>query len=246
MRPGIGTLGILGTALGAGLPAATGGCVASGGDESIVVLRNVVPSAGCVLTSMTSETGVSQGALDTEAHTGYVFSAQLKSRITAVAGAEDQRTIFVQGANVDIAFPGSTLFSDAELATLKSGALTHFKSEFSALLPPNGVISDVPFELIPAELVAMIAAKPGFTSASADASFTVLGQLAGGDVTSQTYHYPVTIVKQVLLIDKGDCSMVLASFMPRTGDPCNPGQDSAVDCCEGPDGRVCPAVGTMK
>lgn len=244
MQRGIGIVGILGTALGAGLPAMAGGCAATSGDESIVVLRNVLPSAGCVLTAMTSETGISQGALDVQAHTGYVFSAQLKSRITAVAGEEDQRTIFVQGANVDIAFPGSTLFSDAELANLKSSGLDHFKSEFSTLLAPNGGISDVGFELIPAELVAMIAGKPGFTSASADASFTVLGQLAGGGVTSQTYHYPVMILSAGLVQITGACSDLSASFKPRIGNPCNPGQDGVVDCCTANGSNVCPAAGT--
>jgi hypothetical protein len=248
MQRGIGTLGILGIAVGTGLAAPAAGCAASG-DESIIVLRNVVPASGCVLSSTTT-VSISQGALDVQAHTGYVFSAQLKSRITTVPGSmmDDQRTIFVDGANVDIAFPGSALFSDAELASLKSSGFTHFKAEFSTLLPPNGGVAAVGFELIPAGLVAMIAAKPGFISVAADTSFTVLGQLAGGDVTSQTFHYPVTILSGGLVNfagTTGNCADLSSSFMPRAGNPCNPGQDTVVDCCKDAKGNVCPAVGTM-
>jgi hypothetical protein len=241
MQRGIVTLG---STLGIGLAALTGGCTASGGDASIIVLRNVLPQTGCVLTAMTSEVGVAQGALDAQFQRGYVFSAQLKSRITATTASADQRTIFIEGANVDIAFPGSTLFSADDLASLKASGLTHFKSEFSTIIAPSG-LSDVGFELIPAELVVMAANKPGFTSVVADTSFTVLGELAGGEVTSQIYHYPVTILGAGLLHVTGNCSDLASSFTPRIGNPCNPGQDGIVDCCRDPAGRnVCPAVGT--
>jgi hypothetical protein len=245
MERGIGTLGTLGTALGLGLAlGAAGGCAASGGDQSIIVLRNVQPTAGCVLTAMESEVGISHGTLDAQFHTGYVFAAQLKSRITADTTQEDQRTIFIDGANVDLTFPGSMLFSAAELADLKTMGLTHFKSEFSTILKPNGGLSDVGFELIPAELVDRIAAK-SFTQIGVDASFTVVGDLSGGGVSSQTFHYPVTIVSQGLLHNAGACSELATSFAPKVGNPCNPGQDGLVDCCKDPAGKdVCPAVGT--
>jgi hypothetical protein len=238
------TLGIVGGGLGLGSAALAAGCAANGGDESIVVLRNVVPTAGCVLTAMDTEVGISHGALDVTGATGYLFAAQLKSRITAVASQEDQRTIFVEGANVDIAFPGTTVFSAAELADMKAKGLTHFKAQFSTIISPNGGLSDVGFELIPGEIAIALAAKQGFAPVSADTSFTVLWTLAGGEVTSQTYHYPVTLMNGGFVHVTGQCSDLVSTFSPRVGNPCNPGQDGVVDCCLTDGIRMCPAVGT--
>jgi hypothetical protein len=238
------TLGTLATALAL---AAAAGCVANGGDESIIVLRNVLAgsSTGCTFSSEATEVGLSQGSLDVQRGTGYLFGAQLKSRITALTGQEDQRTIFTSGANVDISFPSTMVFSDAELAAFKSANLLHFKSPFTVPLHPNGTVTDIPFNLIPAELAIALQTKAGFTSVVADASFKIVGDLAGGEVTSQTFHYPVTILAAGLLVDKGECAMLAASFVPRVGNACNPGQDGVVDCCSDPRGlAVCPAVGT--
>ena len=224
-----------------------GGCLANGGDESIIVLKNVVPTAtatSCMVTSTESETALAGGALDVSVGRGYEFIAQIKSRITADPGAELQRTIFVHGANVDITFPNSTLFSDAEFADLKAKALTHFMSPFSGFLAPNGGITDVFLQLIPPELGAAIMAKPNFASVLALGSFKVIGDLAGGEVTSQLFQYPISITNGGLVHDEGLCSLLPATFTPRTGNPCNPGQDGVTDCCTDAGGRVCPAVGT--
>jgi hypothetical protein len=239
------TLGTLATALAL---AATTGCVASGGDESIIVLRNVLggsSTGGCTFTSQESEVGLSQGTLDVQRGTGYLFGAQLKSRITSLTGQEDQRTIFTSGANVDIAFPSTTVFSDAELADFKAANLLHFKSPFTVPLRPNGIVTDIPFVLIPGDLAVKLQAKLGFTSVVADASFRIVGDLAGGEVTSQTFHYPVTILAAGLVLDAGECALLSSSFMARVGNVCNPGQDGVVDCCSDARGaQICPAVGT--
>ena len=222
------------------------GCVADGGDESILVLKNVVPKDGCTVTPAENETALVSGALDVQAHTGYQFFAQLKSRITATAAQLDQRRIITRGANVDITFADSALFSAAELAELDAKHLLHFMSPFSIDIAPNGGITDVPFEVIPAELARQVGDRPNFSSVVAQLSFKVVGDLSGGDVTSQSYTYSVTILNHGLLNEKGLCSTVKTSFMPRVGNSCNPGQDFVVDCCTDSTGlRVCPAVGTM-
>jgi hypothetical protein len=230
--------------IGLGLAA---GCAANGGDESILVLRNIVAAANggsCVFTGSTSETGLASGALDVTLLQGYQIAPQIKSRITAVTGQEDLRTILIRGANVDIAFPNSTVFSAAELADFKSRALTHFMAPFSGFLPPNGGMADIPFEVIPAELALAAAAKTTFTTALAVASFQIVGDLGGGEVTSQTFQYPVTMVNGGFTVDNGPCLLLASSFVPRIGNPCFSGQDGPTDCCS-QSGRplVCPAVG---
>ena len=223
---------------------ALGGCVSDGSDGSIVVLRAIIGTAamggGCTLSNAETELGLAQGTLDVQGRTGYQIAVQIRSRITALAGQEDQRAIFTRGANVDIAF------SDPALATTAgiTKDLTHFKASFAARLPPNGGVTDVSFELIPAEVAAALAAT-SFTSVVADTSFTIVGDLAGGNVSSQTFHFPVTIVKAGLIQDRGMCSALSTGFMPRVGNPCNPVQDGVVDCCTDANNRqLCPAVGT--
>lgn len=227
------------------------GCVANGGDEGMLVLRNIeatTTSGSCVFTGAVSETGLAQGSLSVTTSVvtkvGYQVAPQIKSRITADTGQEDLRTIVIRGANVDITFPGSSLFSAAELADLKARTLTHFMAPFSGFLPPNGGITDIPFEVIPAELMARVADKTDFDGTLALASFKIVGDLGGSDVTSQTFQFPVTLHKAPSLVDNGACSALPASFVPSTGNPCFPGQDGTTDCCTNQGHPVCPAVGT--
>src|SRR3954466_1116185 len=92
MQRQIGTLPTTGLVGLVGL-AALGGCAANGGDESILVLRNVAPpmsatGGACTFTPAETEVGLGSGVLDTSARTRYEFAAQLKSRIIAVSGQE--------------------------------------------------------------------------------------------------------------------------------------------------------------
>lgn len=240
--------GLVGLVVGLVGLAALGGCVASGGDESILVIKAVAPPATatggvCMFSASETEAGLVHGALDVTSGAGYQLIAQVKSRITATSGQADARTIFLRGANVDLTFPDAALA--AQVATLQSQGLLHFMAPLSAPLPPNGSLADAPFELIPAGVAAALNGTAGFTSTVVQATFTIVGDLAGGNVSSQEFHYSVTLGKQILIVDKGPCAMVSSSFMPRTGNPCYPGQDFVIDCCENQAAAlVCPAVGT--
>jgi len=233
-----------------GFAALAAGCSANGGDESILVLKNVAPptvttGGVCVFTPAETEAAIVHGVLDTSAGTGYEFTAQLKSRLTADTGQDDQRTILLRGANVDLTFVDPNAVTADELKILKNTGFLHFMSAFSAPLPPNGGLFDASFELIPPEIAGLLDAKPGFTSTVIAATFTVVGDLAGGSVSSQPFQYAVTLGKQILTADKGSCASLPTTFMGRAGNPCFPGQDFVVDCCEGSGTTpVCPAVGT--
>lgn len=220
--------------------ALAGGCTADSGDEGMFVLKNVRAAAGCMVTPADNESGIPSGSLDLFLPSSYIFIAQVRSRITALAGQEDQRTVIITGANIDITFPGSTLFSDTELADLKTSALTHFKQPFSAPLGPNGGLTDVGFSLIPEPLIERIVTKalPVITANPPQrfrleslATFTIVGDMSGATVTSQPFSYPVTIGNGVSVVIAGSCPLPQAFGMPRTGYSCNPGQDGVIDCC---------------
>jgi hypothetical protein len=236
--------------LGAAVLALAGGCLADNGDESIIVLKNVhVVADECTPAASATELGWSHGSLDLLRPSSYMFMAQLKSRVTADAEQQDQRTIFTSGANVDISFPGSALFSAAELDDLRTAGLTRYKAPFVTLILPNGGITDVPFELIPEELVERILAKADLTSRfrlEAQATFTVVGEMSGGSVSSQAFSFAITIGNGVALNVTGACSELASDFIAQTGYICNPAQDGILDCCTAAGGLVCPAKAPMK
>jgi hypothetical protein len=221
-----------------------GGCVADG-DGGILVLKNVHPATGCSPNATGDEPAIGHGTLDLLLPSGYLFIAQLRSRITATTGQEAERTIITSGAKIDITFPGSELFSAADLADLKASGLTHVKQLFSADLAPNGGIADIGFELIPAALAQRVAAKADLTKPfrlETVATFTVEGNLAGQTVASQAFTFPVTLGNNLSVNVAGACPLPKDFGMPRTGYACNPAQDGMVDCCDRAGTLVCPAT----
>lgn len=221
------------------------GCTADGGDGGILVLKNVRAAAECTVTADESETGVSHGSLELVQPTGYLFIAQMRSRVTALTGQEDQRTIIVSGANVDITFPNSDFFDATELADLNKQGLTHFKALFTAPLAPNSGIADVGFTLIPQTLVERIKAKVDITKSfrlETVATFTVVGDMSGEKVESQEFSFPVTIGNYLVANVLGACNLPSGTTV-SSGYSCNPYQDGVADCCSRPNGTlVCPGI----
>jgi hypothetical protein len=226
-----------------------GGCLAESGDGGIFVLKNVLAADKCVLTPSESEPGIAHGRLDLLLPSSYIFIAQMKSRITALTGQEDQRTIITSGAKIDIAFPGSQFFNDTELADLRTAGLTHFKQLFTAPLAPNGGLTDAGFDLVPLELVRRIVAKATLTTLfrlEAVATFTIEGDMSGLTVTSQPFVFPITMGNNLSVNVAGTCPLPMDFGAPRTGYSCNPAQDGVVDCCTTGGFLRCPAnVSTM-
>jgi hypothetical protein len=82
---------------------------------------------------------------------------------------------------------------------------------------------------------------------AADLSIAKAADEVNADIGDQI-GYTVTLTNGGFKNDKGPCTGVSASFSPRVGNPCNPGQDGLVDCCQDVDRMnnlidVCPAVG---
>lgn len=242
---------LLGTALGA---LALGAC-ANGGDEGILVTKNVVPGVGCVFLGDPTEEFFSSGTVNTHSNAGYLFAPQLESRVTAPMTDTQDRTIITTGANVDITFADTTFGDSLAL----DPSLTHFSQPFSVQLPPitAGVetVADGQFTMIPQAIIdAINNAMPGLGSANAPnfqtlllVEFQVLGTMAGTDVSSQKFDYGVTVGNHVLVDDLGDCPITNgATILP--GDPCNLFQDEQVSCCRDPNNPdpnnnlICPAA----
>jgi hypothetical protein len=235
------------------LATAIGGCTADSGAEGILVVKNVAPPPGtvCQFTATEIEPFLSHGTLEVGVSAAYLFTAQMKSRITAMAGQEDQRTVITQEADIDISFPNSTLFSPAELTAMQQSGQTHFAELFAAPIAPNGGITDAGFTLIPTTLAdavhTKLAAITPPPTVEAQATFTVVGTMSSERVTSNPFTYAVTMGIGVVLRNLGTCPRPLGTVPLNEPNPCNIAQDGFVDCCTDMNGMlVCPAtVSTM-
>ncbi len=213
-----------------------GGCTAGNGDEAILIIKNVVPGAGCTFASTSAESGLFHGTINALSDRNYRLHPQMQSRISTVKGHDDQRTIITKGAHVDISFvdTGEQVGSDA---------LLHFDSLFSAPVLPNGGITDGAFDIVPADLIRAIRdAKAGASfRTELIAKVVVFGDMSGSDVTSQDYQFPVTVCSDcVVNILPAACPARTA--LANAGNPCNPFQDGMVDCCKDATGKLmCPA-----
>lgn len=227
------------------LVAVLGGCAADSGDEGMLILKNVRANDMCMVTPSEGEMFVSEGRLDLGFASEYLFIAQLKSRVTALDGQEDQKTIIIGDAKVDLTFPGSTLFSDTELANFRMTGVTHFKQLFTAPLAPNGGLTDVGFVLLPLSAITALAdrvkaAQP--PRLEVVATFTIEGDMSGATVVSQPFTYPITMGTGVTANVLGRCDLPKGTVV-RTGYACNPAQDGIVDCCTTSTGAlVCPGT----
>jgi len=226
------------------LALSAGACVADSGDEGIFVLKNVAAAEGCTFMASETEPGITHGSLDLNLGTGYLFIAQIKSRITALDDQVDQRTVITTGANVDLSFPAPSTLSEGDIADLEAQGLTKYRQLFSAPLLPNGGIADAGFTLVPAALTRTLAEKfagdPQF-EVEALATFTVTGRMSDGDVSSQPFAYPITIGWGQTVNVVGDCPLPAMATV-RPGYACNPGQDGIVDCCQDGAELRCPAT----
>ena len=224
--------------LGLGLAA----CAADNGGEAIYLTKNVAPGMGCTFNATAAEQFTAHGTYSMFATRGYRMYPQMVSQLTASESQTQQRTIQVRGARVDLEF------ADKSLTGFPS-ELTRFQSLFSAPLPPNGGIADGAFELIPAELAAMVASRLGVTMASTEhvkteviAKVVVFGDLAGDEVVSQEFQFPVTLCNDCVTKALGSCPLPFDTVIANSGNVCNPFQDGTVDCCVQGTELVCPAV----
>jgi hypothetical protein len=190
---------------------------------------------------------------------------QESARTVSLMGAKIDLAIgpiTVEDARGDVTFScaaegGNQCFGEAERTMLAEAGITKFRALFAAPLAPNSGLSTAVFDLIPTAAVREIERKVGAIpdggrlQAQVVATAAVYGQLGGREIDGLPYAYPVTVCAASSLGPDcvvnvvGACSTKPATFMPRTGNPCNPFQDDVLDCCTEGTELVCPAVGTM-
>jgi hypothetical protein len=227
------------------------GCVADSGGEGFIILNNTAVQGGtCVLLGTQGQPFKAHGQISTLSPAGYLFTPLFESNITATAGQEITRTLMFQGANVELTVEALTIqhadgtFTKPTPPVLE-GTDGKFQSLFSGSLPPGGS-ANASFEIIPASTIASIAQASGagatdHMAAEVKAIIKPFGTMGGDRVDGTPFQYPVTVCNDCVVVDHGACPL---TGTVRTGDACQPYQDSIVDCCrDASNNLICP--GTM-
>ena len=211
-------------------------CAANEGDEGIFVSKNVAPGTGCTFAASANEPFHTHGTVSSFSG-GYRIFPQMVSKITATEGNVQQRTIQVRGARVDIET------TDAALSGIATDA-RHFESRFSAPIAPNGGITDAEFIGISQDYLKAAAAIKGTGSWESEVIVhaVVYGDLAGSEVTSQNWEFPVTICNDCVVNVLGACPLVAGTQVTDGRGECSMFQDGYVECCSLASGQLqCPA-----
>lgn len=210
--------------------------------ESMRIVQNQIPQAGCSISTDASAEFRPSGVIQSNSPRGYVFTPVIQSLLVIPANRPDvQRVVAVRGADIDVTFPDG-FFSADEEAELRDDVLTRFSSRFSGTLLAEGTLS-VGFVIVPVGLLERVDALlgPG-ESVEASVEIVAFGDSDGGEVESIPFTYPVTICSDCLTTDYGDCASLTDADLPDDiSNSCNAYQDVDVACCTRDGEEVCPA-----
>jgi hypothetical protein len=242
------------TALGITLITAAAGCADQGG-QTLIILNNAVPQAGCLIDPAGSGDpilGIGQvdaiGVLGDGTSIGYLLTPTIMNIADSQNGTFSiERTVITTGARVEVvpgAGPdGMPILSAAELTALGE-VNTRFTSLFTVDIAPDGGLVGAAFDVLPAPVLEAIGTKlSGTQLAQVRVDVSVFGEtIAGTDVESDPFRYPITICNGCQQVNLGSC-VGLAPENIRSGGACNAFQDAAMDCCTSSMGAfLCPAV----
>jgi hypothetical protein len=232
------------------LAPALAGCLASNGDQGMLILNDSalgMGAMGCVFTGDINQPFISHGIISTLSPVPYGLTPLIQSRIQPqMMGDTSIRTISLQGADVTLSVASVQLMSksvgNSSPAPPDLGSDGKFKSLFSGSIMPGGT-ANVGMDLIPTSVLQTIGSLATTTDMHVHAevvgTVTAYGTMGGDKVTSEPFQFPVTVCNDCVIVDIGACTMMTAPS--TTGNPCNVFQDGTVACCEANGGLLCPA-----
>lgn len=212
-------------------------CTADGA-ESMLIIRNQLPDEGCAVSTGTSGPYQPRGRIDVSSVNGYRFTPLVSSTAEENPPASLRR-IFVEGANVDISFQGSNIPTPG--AGLENSI--NFRAPFSGSIEAEGETT-FDFEIVTRELLAdLVDDVTPDNPVQIMASVTIVGELDGDTIESNTFKYPVEVCDGCMRNVLGPCLGLPEETEISQGGVCNTDQDGALDCCTAEDGSLtCPAI----
>jgi hypothetical protein len=225
-------------------------------NPSMVIARNVRPSADCVIDPGNAES-LFRGLLDVTSplpdgslNLGYVFTPVISNPVLATMSSTmnptnpSARIIFLQGARVEL-LAGPAQRSQQIIATLSAANLTNRTVRFGGSIPPAGEVG-VGFEVIDLEQVDLIGQLVADELVTIVVRVTVFGTRDDADIESLPFEYPITLCRGCLIQDLGSCSTIDPMAEIAQGGTCGLLQDERLSCCTTASGQSqCPAVAPM-
>lgn len=189
--------------------AAATGCVAAEGDESFVIINNLVPDIDeetGAISFAPNESGpfFSQGFVN-PADPFFFVGSLFESRVTAGEGKESLRTIFVQGANISVEISPVSVVRGSNVETIGAVETIEFQQRFTSALTPNGGIAVGVYDVIPFNIMAAIRGKIGGAIDDPTAEIfvqvntttTAFGDFYGDRIDSTSFSFPVVVTNTV-------------------------------------------------
>ena len=189
--------------------AAATGCVAAEGDESFVIVNNLVPEididSGAVSFAPNQDGPFfSQGFVNPSDPFFFVGSL-FESRVQAGEGKESLRTIFVQGANISIKISPVSVVRGSNVEILGAEETIEFQQQFTSAISPNGGLAVGVYDVIPFNVMAAIRGKIGGAIDDTTAEIfvqvstttTAFGDFYGDRIDSTSFTFPVVVTNTV-------------------------------------------------
>jgi hypothetical protein len=189
------------------LAAAASGCVAAEGDESFVIVNNLIPEVD-LETGTVAFTANREGPFFSRGEARFdslefFVGSLFESRVQAAEGRESLRTIQIEGANISLEI---SPIKAVDLTTnavdeISAGETIQFKTNFSSSLTPNGGLSVGIYSIVPFEVMANLRARAGAAVGDPNklvvvevvSTTTAFGDFYGDRIDATPFVFPVLI-----------------------------------------------------
>lgn len=188
------------------LAAGATGCVAAEGDESFVIVNNLVPEideSGQPSFTPAREGPFFSRGLGCIHDISFFVGSLFESRVQAAEGRESLRTIQIQGANISLEVRTvSIVAADGTISEVPNSQETiEFQTAFSSSLPPNAGLSVGIYDVVPFQIMASLRAKAGtavndptvVVLAEVLTTTTAFGDFYGDRLDSTSFIFPVLL-----------------------------------------------------
>jgi hypothetical protein len=216
------------------------------------ILHNQVPLAGCLIPADKSAAYQGEGVLDlrvpsAQPDAAYLFFPLLQNDLPVdEEGDASANRITLTGFDVDLAAESGPdafrAFFDSAVLDPERVGLVRYRVPWSGSVDAGGGNTSATTNAFPVETAlrlresgALADGSTGFVTAKIRAT----GRTLGGTRTSDTFSYPIRVCEGCLIHRIDSCPL---SAPVLSGGICNPGQDSAVDCCMDGATLTCPAT----
>jgi len=221
---------------------------------AFVIIQNQVPNSDCSIPAGLGNVYRGEGVLDvrliSQQKSGYELFPVMQNNFPAPGGGQtvDANRIALSGFNVDIEVDEGATGEIADLINADRAAdpssadyqKVHYGTFTSGSVASGGGFTSSAVEAFPVDLASDVLSKHVLSQTQTSwvfASVRSLGKTLSGDVTSDSFRYPIQLCDGCLMDNLGPCPVAASA-----GNQCYMGQDSSTGCCTQNGQFFCPAT----